>query len=310
LEAYRQSAATLNFLRALLDGGYASLDNVHRWELKFMENTAVERRYNELADEIKRTVEVNELLGMTAENSLALRTTSFYTSHEALLLSYEQALTRRDEAMGTGDYVATSGHLLWIGDRTRQPDGAHVEYCRGIVNPIGLKCGPSLEPDQLLRLIEILNPKEEAGKLTLICRFGADKIEKHLPRLVRAVKEAGRKVVWSCDPMHGNTITATNGYKTRQFDRILEEVTSFFDIHRAEGTHAGGVHIEMTGQNVTECTGGVSKITEADLARQYDTGCDPRLNAGQSLELAFRLAERLQAQKAGAAERRAARAAE
>jgi 3-deoxy-7-phosphoheptulonate synthase len=212
--------------------------------------------------------------------------------------------------MGTGDYVATSGHLLWIGDRTRQPDGAHVEYCRGIVNPIGMKCGPSLEPDQLLRLIEILNPKEEAGKLTLICRFGADKIEKHLPRLVRAVKEAGRKVVWSCDPMHGNTITATNGYKTRQFDRILEEVTSFFDIHRAEGTHAGGVHIEVTGQNVTECTGGVSKITEADLARQYDTGCDPRLNAGQSLELAFRLAERLQAQKAPASERRAQRAAE
>src|SRR5262245_38567940 len=306
LEAYRQSAATLNFLRALLDGGYASLDNVHRWELKFMEGTAVERRYNELADEIKRTVEVNALLGMTAENSLALRTTSFYTSHEALLLSYEQALTRRDEAMGTGEYVATSGHLLWIGDRTRQPDGAHVEYCRGIVNPIGMKCGPWLGPDHLLGLVETLNPKEEVCKLTLMCRFGADKVEKHLPPLVRAVKAAGRTVVWSCDPMHGNTITATNGYKTRQFDRILDEVTSFFDIHRAEGTHAGGVHIEMTGQNVTECTGGVAKITEADLARQYDTGCDPRLNAGQSLELAFRLAERLQAQKAPAVERRAA----
>jgi 3-deoxy-7-phosphoheptulonate synthase len=310
LEAYRQSAATLNFLRALLDGGYASLDNVHRWELKFMEGTAVERRYDELADEIKRTVEVNELLGMTAENSLALRTTSFYTSHEALLLSYEQALTRRDEAMGSGDYVATSGHLLWIGDRTRQPDGAHVEYCRGIINPIGMKCGPSLEPDELLRLIEILNPKEEPGKLTLICRFGADKIEQHLPRLLRAVKAEGHNVVWSCDPMHGNTITAANGYKTRQFDRILAEVTSFFEVHRAEGTHAGGVHIEMTGQNVTECTGGATKITEADLARQYDTGCDPRLNAAQSLELAFRLAERLQAQKAPAHQARAPRAAE
>jgi 3-deoxy-7-phosphoheptulonate synthase len=310
LEAYRQSAATLNFLRALLDGGYASLDNVHRWELKFMEGTAVERRYNELADEIKRTVEVNELLGMTAENSLALRTTSFYTSHEALLLSYEQALTRRDEAMGSGDHVATSGHLLWIGDRTRQPEGAHVEYCRGIINPIGMKCGPSLEPDELLRLLEILNPKEEPGKLTLICRFGADKIEKLLPRLLRAVKAEGRNVVWSCDPMHGNTITAANGYKTRQFDRILAEVTSFFEVHRAEGTHAGGVHIEMTGQNVTECTGGVTKITEADLARQYDTGCDPRLNAAQSLELAFRLAERLQAQKVPAHQARAPRAAE
>jgi 3-deoxy-7-phosphoheptulonate synthase len=310
LEAYRQSAATLNFLRALLDGGYASLDNVHRWELKFMEGTAVERRYNELADEIKRTVEVNTLLGMTAENSLALRTTSFYTSHEALLLSYEQALTRRDEAMGSGEHVATSGHLLWIGDRTRQPDGAHVEYCRGIINPIGIKCGPSLEADELLRLIEILNPKEEPGKLTLICRFGADKIEKHLPRLLRAVKAEGRNVVWSCDPMHGNTITAGNGYKTRQFDRILSEVTTFFDVHGVEGTHPGGVHVEMTGQNVTECTGGAAKITEADLARQYDTGCDPRLNAAQSLELAFRLAERLQAEKATAEQRRAPRAAE
>src|SRR5215510_8644689 len=256
LEAYRQSAATLNFLRALLDGGYASLDNVHRWELKFMEGTAVESRYDELADEIKRTVEINELLGMTADNSLALRTTSFYTSHEALLLSYEQALTRRDEAMGSGEHVATSGHLLWIGDRTRQPDGAHVEYCRGIINPIGIKCGPSLEPEELLRLINRLDPEAEPGRLTLICRFGADKIEKQLPRLVRAVKSEGRKVVWSCDPMHGNTITAGNGYKTRQFDRILSEVTSFFEVHRAEGTHAGGVHIFLNEQAVTECTGG------------------------------------------------------
>src|SRR5215471_17619369 len=206
VEAYRQSAATLNFLRALLDGGYAALDNVHRWELKFMHDTPVEARYHALADEIKRTVEINGLLGMTPEKNLEMRTTSFYTSHEALLLSYEQALTRKDEAMGSGEFVATSGHLLWIGDRTRQPDGAHVEYCRGIINPIGLKCGPSLEPEQLLRLIEILNPKDEAGRLTLICRFGADKIEKHLPRLLRAVKKAGRNVVWCCDPMHGNTI--------------------------------------------------------------------------------------------------------
>jgi 3-deoxy-7-phosphoheptulonate synthase len=306
LEAYRQSAATLNFLRALLDGGYASLENAHRWELKFMEGTPVEARYNALADEIKRTVEINALLGMTAEKNLEMRTTSFYTSHEALLLPYEQALTRRDEAMGSGEYVATSGHFLWIGDRTRQVDGAHVEFCRGIVNPIGLKCGPSLEADDLLRLIDVLNPKEEPGRLTLICRFGADKVERHLPKLVRAVKKAGRQVVWSCDPMHGNTVTAATGYKTRPFESIVREVEGFFGVHSAEGTYPGGVHIEMTGQNVTECTGGVNKISEADLARQYDTGCDPRLNAGQSLELAFLLAERLKADKTGTASRRAA----
>ena len=301
LEAYRQSAATLNFLRALLDGGYASLANAHRWELKFMEGTPVEARYAELADEIKRTVEINALLGMTAEKNLEMRTTSFYTSHEALLLPYEQALTRRDEAMGSGQYVAASGHMLWIGDRTRQPDGAHVEFCRGIVNPIGLKCGPSLEPDELVRLIDILSPANEPGRLTLICRFGAGKVEKHLPSLIRAVKKAGRTVVWCCDPMHGNTVTAAGGLKTRPFDSVVSEVERFFAIHRAEGTHPGGVHIEMTGQNVTECTGGATKISEADLQRQYDTGCDPRLNAGQALELAFMLAERVKQDRAAGA---------
>ncbi len=310
LQAYRQSAATLNFLRALLDGGYASLENAQRWELKFMEGTPVEKRYGELAAAIKTTVEVNALLGITTENNLAMRTTSFYTSHEALLLGYEQALTRRDELMSSGEYVATSAHMLWIGDRTRQPDGAHVEFCRGIVNPIGMKCGPTLQPDELLRLIDILNPKDEPGRLTLICRFGADKIEKHLPGLIRAVKKVGRTVVWECDPMHGNTITAAGGYKTRPFERIVGEVERFFDIHRAEGTYPGGVHIEMTGQNVTECTGGANKISEADLARQYDTGCDPRLNAGQSLELAFLLAERLKAEKANGKVGIAKRAAE
>jgi 3-deoxy-7-phosphoheptulonate synthase len=306
LQAYRQSAATLNFLRALLDGGYASLDNAHRWELKFMEGTPVEQRYDELAGEIKRTVEINRLLGMSAENTLALRTTSFYTSHEALLLSYEQALTRRDELLSSGAYVATSGHMLWIGDRTRQPDGAHVEFCRGIVNPIGLKCGPSLEADELLRLIDILNPGNEPGRLTLIGRFGAAKIDKHLPKLIRAVQKAGRSVVWECDPMHGNTVTAATGYKTRPFDSIVSEVEQFFAIHRAEGSYAGGVHVEMTGQNVTECTGGATKISEADLARQYDTGCDPRLNAGQSLELAFRIAEHLKAERSAGGARAAA----
>jgi 3-deoxy-7-phosphoheptulonate synthase len=306
LQAYRQSAATLNFLRALLDGGFASLSNAPRWELKFMEGTPVEERYAALAREIERTVEVNRLLGITEENSLEMRTTSFYTSHEALLLGYEQALTRRDEAMGTGQYVATSGHLLWIGDRTRQPDGAHVEFCRGVVNPIGLKCGPSLQPDELLRLIDILNPRNEPGRITLICRFGADGVEKHLPALIRAVEKAGRTVVWACDPMHGNTITAASGLKTRPLDRILSEVERFFAVHRAEGTYPGGIHIEMTGQNVTECIGGANRISEADLARQYDTGCDPRLNAGQSLELAFRLAEHLREEAEGVGGRRAA----
>jgi 3-deoxy-7-phosphoheptulonate synthase len=301
LEAYRQSAATLNFLRALLDGGYASLDNAHRWELKFMEGTPIETRYKALADEIKRTVEVNALLGMTADNSLALRTTSFYTSHEALLLSYERALTRRDVAMSSGEYVATSAHFLWIGDRTRQPGGAHVEFCRGIVNPIGVKCGPSLEPDELLRLLGILNPKDEPGRMTLICRFGHDKIEKHLPKLIRAVEKAGRTVVWVCDPMHGNTVTAAGGRKTRPFDSIVSELNQYFDIHRSEGTYPGGMHIEMTGQNVTECTGGALKISEADLDRQYDTECDPRLNAAQALELAFQVAERMKSERAAAA---------
>jgi 3-deoxy-7-phosphoheptulonate synthase len=301
LQAYRQSAATLNFLRALLDGGYASLANAQRWELKFMEGTPIEERYARLARDIERMVELNRLLGITEENTLEMRTTSFYTSHEALLLGYEQALTRRDEAMGSGQHVATSAHFLWIGDRTRQPDGAHVEFARGIVNPIGLKCGPSLQPDELVRLIDILNPRNEPGRLTLICRFGADKVEKHLPALIRAVQKAGQTVVWSCDPMHGNTITAAgSGLKTRPLDRILAEVERFFAVHRAEGTYPGGVHIEMTGQNVTECIGGATKISEADLARQYDTGCDPRLNAGQSLELAFRLAEHLREEARGA----------
>jgi 3-deoxy-7-phosphoheptulonate synthase len=306
LQAYRQSAATLNFLRALLDGGYASLANVNLWELNFMAGTPIEARYAKLAGEIKRTVEVNRLLGITEENTLEMRTTSFYTSHEALLLGYEQALTRRDEAMGSGQHVATSAHFLWIGDRTRQPDGAHVEFCRGVVNPIGLKCGPSLQPDDLVRLVDILNPRNEPGRLTLICRFGADKVEQHLPALIRAVQKAGQTVVWSCDPMHGNTITAAGGLKTRPLDRILTEVEQFFAVHRAEGTYPGGVHIEMTGQNVTECIGGANRISEADLARQYDTGCDPRLNAGQSLELAFRLAEHLREEADGPAGSRVA----
>jgi len=303
LQAYRQSAATLNFLRAFLQGGFASLENVNRWALDFMKGKPIEESYEKLALEVTRTLEIMRALGITEKNTRELVTTDFYTSHEALLLGYEQAMTRRDEVMGSGRYFATSAHMLWIGDRTRQPDHAHVEFCRGIENPIGLKCGPTIEPDGLLRLIDILNPKNEPGRLTLICRFGADKVEKHLPPLIRAVEKAGKRVVWSCDPMHGNTITASTGHKTRPFQRVKEEVERFFDIHRAEGTHAGGVHLEMTGQNVTECTGGAVAIVDSDLSRSYETLCDPRLNAEQSLELSFLIAERLKQER----ESRAAR---
>lgn len=297
LEAYRQSAATLNFLRAFLQGGFASLDNVNRWALDFMKDKPIEASYETLAGEIGRTLEIMKALGIDESNTRELVTTDFFTSHEALLLGYEQALTRRDEVLRTGRYFATSAHMIWIGDRTRQPDHAHVEFARGVENPIGLKCGPSLEPDGLLQLIDILNPRNAPGRLTLICRFGSDKVEKHLPPMIRAVEKAGAKVVWSCDPMHGNTITANTGYKTRPFQRVREEVERFFDVHRAEGTHAGGVHLEMTGQNVTECTGGAMAILEADLSRSYETLCDPRLNAEQSLELAFLIAERLKLER-------------
>ncbi len=295
IEAYRQSAATLNLIRAFATGGYADLERVHQWNMGFVQDSPQGHRYQELADRITETLGFMRACGITSENTPQLRATSFYTSHEALLLGYEQALTRRDST--SGDWYATSGHMLWIGDRTRQPDHAHVEYFRGIKNPIGLKCGPTLEPDGLLKLIETLDPKNEPGRLTLICRFGHDKVEKHLPKLIRAVEKAGRKVVWSCDPMHGNTISAATGFKTRPFDRILKEVEAFFDVHRAEGTHAGGIHVEMTGQNVTECTGGATAISEAELQDRYHTHCDPRLNADQALELAFLVAERMKQER-------------
>jgi 3-deoxy-7-phosphoheptulonate synthase len=297
LQAYRQSAATLNLIRAFAMGGYADLERVHQWNMGFVADSPQGHRYQELADRITESVGFMRACGITSENTPQLRTTSFYTSHEALLLGFEQAMTRTDST--TGEQYATSGHMLWIGDRTRQPDHAHVEFCRGIRNPIGIKCGPSLEADTLLKLLDILNPKEEPGRITLICRFGADKAEKALPKLIRAVAKAGRTVVWSCDPMHGNTITSASGYKTRPFDRILSEVEIFFAVHRAEGTHAGGIHVEMTGQNVTECTGGAAAISDADLSDRYHTHCDPRLNADQSLELAFLVAERLKQERTG-----------
>jgi 3-deoxy-7-phosphoheptulonate synthase len=298
LEAYRQSAATLNLLRAFATGGYANLENVHRWMLGFLKDSAQSGRYQELADRITETLGFMRAIGLDAEAHPELRATDFYTSHEALLLGFEQAMTRVDST--SGEWYATSGHMLWIGDRTRQLDGAHVEYCRGIRNPIGLKCGPSLQPDDLLRLIDALDPTGEPGRLTLICRFGADKVDAALPPLVRAVKRDGRKLLWSCDPMHGNTVKSASGYKTRPFERIVGEIKSFFTAHKAEGTYAGGVHLEMTGKDVTECTGGARAISEADLHDRYHTYCDPRLNAEQAIEVAFLVAELLKAERLAA----------
>ena len=299
LMAYRQSAATLNLLRAFATGGFANLGSVHQWMLGFLKDSPQSRRYRELADRISEALNFMRACGLDLESHPELRATDIYTSHEALLLGYEQAFTRVDST--TGDWYATSGHMIWIGDRTRQFDHGHVEYFRGIKNPIGLKCGPSLKPDDLLRLIEVLSPDNEPGRLTLIGRFGADKVGDHLPGLVRAVKREGRMVVWSCDPMHGNTIASNTGYKTRPFDRILSEVKSFFAVHAAEGTHAGGVHLEMTGQDVTECIGGTRAITYEDLSDRYHTACDPRLNAEQSIDMAFLIAELLKQERGGKA---------
>ena len=301
LEAYRQSAATLNLLRAFATGGYANLENVHRWMLGFVKDSPQSERYEELADRITETLGFMRAVGLDPEAHPELRATDFYTSHEALLLGYEQAMTRLDST--SGDYYATSGHMIWIGDRTRQLGGAHVEFCRGVKNPIGLKCGPSLTLDDLVRLIEVLDPDEEPGRLTLICRFGADKVDAALPPLLRTVKREGRKLLWVSDPMHGNTIKTSTGYKTRPTERIAQEVRSFFAACGGEGTHAGGVHLEMTGKNVTECTGGARVIAEADLHDRYHTFCDPRLNAEQSVEMAFMVADLLKAQRLSAPER-------
>ena len=296
IRSYAQSAATLNLLRAFAQGGYANLHQVHRWTHDFMGRSPWATKYAETADRIGEALDFMEACGISPDTVPQLSQTTFYTSHEALLLPFEQALTRQDSL--TGDWYDTSAHFLWIGDRTRFEGSAHVEFLRGIGNPIGIKCGPSLESDALLRMLDTLNPQRVPGRMTLITRYGYDQIEAHLPRLVRAVKREGHPVVWSCDPMHGNTVKATSGYKTRPFERILSEVRGFFAVHRAEGTHAGGIHAEMTGQNVTECTGGAIDVTEQSLADRYHTHCDPRLNAGQSLELAFLLAEMLNTEMA------------
>ena len=291
VKAYSQAAATLNLLRAFSQGGYANLQQVHAWTHDFMGRSPWAKKFKDVADRIGEALAFMEACGITPETVPQIKGTSFYTSHEALLLPYEQAMTRQDSL--TGQWYDTSAHMLWIGDRTRFEGSSHVEFLRGIGNPIGMKCGPSLEPDALLRMLDTLNPARVPGRMTLITRYGHDKIEAGLPKLVRAVQREGHPVIWSCDPMHGNVIKSASGYKTRPFERILAEVRGFFAVHRAEGSFGGGIHIEMTGQNVTECTGGAIAVTDEALADRYHTHCDPRLNAAQSLELAFLLAEML-----------------
>jgi 3-deoxy-7-phosphoheptulonate synthase len=296
LQAYDQSASTLNLLRALATGGYADLSNINRWNLDFAlaqgkasGNTS--DAYLKLVHRIEESLEfMGGLVPAQSKLGVATDTVDFYTSHEALLLGYEEALTRKDSLFGTGQYYTTSAHMVWIGDRTRQLDHAHVEYCRGIANPVGIKCGPSLAPDELVSLIDTLNPTNAEGKIVLIARFGSDKVHAGLPALVRKVQAEGRSVVWSCDPMHGNTLTASNGLKTRPYERIAAEVRAFMDVVSGEGAYPGGVHLEMTGDDVTECTGGASEVTEATMASRYRTHCDPRLNGAQSVELAFEIA--------------------
>ena len=297
-QAYTQSAATLNLLRAFSKGGYADVHQVHSWTLGFTESDRA-AEYRNMANRISDALDFMSAAGIASHSSQELRTVDFYVSHEALLLEYEEALTRLDST--SGKWLAGSGHLIWIGDRTRQPDGAHVEFCRGVQNPIGLKCGPTTTADDLKVLMARLNPENEAGRLTLISRFGAGAVGDHLPRLIKAVQEEGANVLWTCDAMHGNTIKSSTGYKTRPFDSVLREVREFFAVHTAEGTVPGGVHFEMTGQDVTECTGGVHAVSDEDLSARYHTACDPRLNASQSLELAFLVAEELVSHRQGRA---------
>jgi 3-deoxy-7-phosphoheptulonate synthase len=295
MRAYNQSASTLNLLRAFAGGGYADLHNVHRWNLGFVNDSPQGARYRELSDKISEAIDFMGAVGVNSQSFPAMHQVDVFTSHEALLLGFEEAMTRIDST--SGDWYDTSAHLVWIGERTRQLDGAHIEYVRGIKNPVGLKVGPTLEPEDLLRLIDALNPKNEAGRLTLYGRFGSDKIADRLPRLMAMTKREGRAVVWATDPMHGNTLKASTGYKTRPFDRILSEVRTFIEVARAEGVHPGGVHLEMTGQNVTECIGGARALSEGELGDRYHTHCDPRLNADQALELAFLVAEKLKSSR-------------
>ncbi|WP_415398533.1 class II 3-deoxy-7-phosphoheptulonate synthase [Sulfurimonas sp. CS5] len=295
IKAYNQAAATQNLLRAFATGGLADLHKVHKWNLAFANKSEVSEKYEQLAQEIENSLRFMQACGITSKTYRNLRETDFYTSHEALLLPYEEAFTRKDSI--SGDWYDTSAHMLWIGDRTRQLDGAHVEYLKGVKNPVGVKAGPSMDPEDLIKLCQTLNPENEAGRLNIIVRMGANKVGEGMPKLIRAVEKEGMKVIWSCDPMHGNTIKSSTNYKTRPVDSILTEMKQFFQVHKAEGTIGGGVHLEMTGKNVTECIGGSFTVTEEDLSSRYHTHCDPRLNADQSLELAFLIADTLKEAK-------------
>ena len=287
IDGYEQSAATLNLIRAFAQGGMANLEKVHEWTLGFLNDTPETDKYREIANRISESLNFMKACGLTSSSVPQLRETDFFTSHEALLLNYEEALTREDTITAEKGWYATSAHLLWVGDRTRQFDHGHIEYLSGIQNPVGIKCGPSLEKDDLIRLLDKVNPNNESGKVVLICRMGSEKVNEHLPKLIKNIKANGKNVTWCCDPMHGNTIKASNGYKTRRVAEILNEVNNFFLVHKSEGTLPGGVHFEMTGSNVTECLGGANDVKESDLGSRYHTHCDPRLNGSQSLELAF-----------------------
>ena len=287
IDGYEQSAATLNLIRAFAQGGMANLEKVHEWTLGFLNDTPETDKYREIANRISESLNFMKACGLTSSSVPQLRETDFFTSHEALLLNYEEALTRVDTITAEKGWYATSAHLLWVGDRTRQFDHGHIEYLSGIQNPVGIKCGPSLEKDDLIRLLDKVNPNNESGKVVLICRMGSEKVNEHLPKLIKNIKANGKNVTWCCDPMHGNTIKASNGYKTRRVAEILNEVNNFFLVHKFEGTLPGGVHFEMTGSNVTECLGGANEVKESDLGSRYHTHCDPRLNGSQSLELAF-----------------------
>ena len=290
-KAYSQSASTLNLIRAFSHGGFADLKKVHTWNLGFIKKTPTGKKFRELEDKIADALLFMDACGINSDFNRRLKTVNFWTSHEALLLPFEQAMTRVDST--TGEYHDTSAHFVWIGDRTRQLDGGHVEFCRGIENPVGIKCGPTLKSEDLINLCNRINPKNEKGKITLISRFGHDSVGKFLPKLIRSIKKEGLNVIWSCDPMHGNTIKATSGYKTRPFSNVVKEVKNVFECHQSEGSYAGGLHIEMTGQDVTECTGGAQKISDQDLSARYHTHCDPRLNANQALELAFLISDEI-----------------
>ena len=290
-KAYSQSASTLNLIRAFCHGGFADLKKVHLWNLGYIKKSPQAKKFKELEDKIADALAFMDACGINAEFNRRLKTVNFWTSHEALLLPFEEAMTRIDST--SGQYHDTSAHFVWIGDRTRQIDGGHVEFCRGIENPIGIKCGPTSKADEIAKICELINPDNEKGKITLISRFGHDKVEKFLPKLIRGIKKEGLNVIWSCDPMHGNTLVSTTGFKTRPFNNVLNEVKNVFQVHQSEGSYAGGLHIEMTGQNVTECTGGAKNISDQDLSSRYHTHCDPRLNADQSIELAFLISDEI-----------------